>query len=159
MNKNQNLIPAICKIEYQEKRNIDSITKNEDRFKRSVTMVAGFDWLEIYFSPGTAKFEEKTKRGKAGLLFNQKLTFKFPGEDDDETEGINDLINIPVILKLTYNNDKAKILGSLDNPVKIDQDYLSDSRATQSDFVIEHESSHPAYWFEIISGGPPIPEE
>lgn len=158
MNKNQNLIPVICKIEYQQSRNIDSITKNEDRFKRSVTMVAGFNWVEIYFSPGTAKFEEKTKRGKAGPLYNQKLTFKFPGEDDDKTEGINDLINIPVIFKLTYNNSNSKILGSLDNPVKIDHDYSSDNKATQYDFIIDRDSSHPAYWFEIYTGGGILPD-
>lgn len=158
MNKNQNLIPVICRIEYQQSRNIDSINKNEDQFKRSVTMVTGFDWIDIYFSPGTAKFEEKTKRGKAGLLSNQKLIFKFPGEDDDKSENIDELINIPVILKLTYNNSKSKLLGDLNNPVKFDQDYSSDNKGTQSDFMIEHESSHISYWFEIYTGGGGIPD-
>jgi len=159
MNKNQNLIPLICQIHYQQSRNVDSITKNEDRFKRSITLVAGSEWEEIYFSPGTAKFEEKTKRNKAGILYNQKLSFKFPGEDDDNIEAISNLVIIPVILKVTYNNGKSKIIGDLNNPVKVDQDYSSDNKAIQFDFVIEHESSHPAYWFETISGGEPPPDE
>lgn len=149
MNKNQNLVPVICRIEYQQVRNIVSIDKNEDNFKRSVILGTSLDWIEIYFSPGTAKFEEKTKRGNAGVLYNQKLTFKFPGEDDDTAADINDLINIPLILKLTFNNSKSKIVGDLNNPVKFDQDYASDDKSTESGFVIEHESSHAAYWFEI----------
>ena len=78
--KNSNLIPAICEINWALLDDVDSITATPDRFHRQIAFKCGKNWQEIYFTPGSIEFTEKSKDTDAGELIEQSLKFMFPGE-------------------------------------------------------------------------------
>lgn len=149
--KNNNLVQAICKIQYQFIGNVDTISIGSSKFHRVVSFINELDWLDLYHSPSSVIFEEQPSRVNAGLLYSQKISLKFPGEDEDNTELFDDLISPGIIIKLTWSNGKSKLIGSIANPVRILPDYKSDPDRTGYTINIEHKESKPAYWLESAS--------
>jgi len=148
LDKNSNLTPIPCKVQYQFAKNINSISRGSSKFHRVVSFNNDLTWLDFYHSPASLSFSEPFSKVKAGNLYQPKLGLKYPGEDDDTLSEIENLTGQGLIIKITWGNGKEKIIGDLNNPVKIHNDYDSDSSATAYTIYIDHQSSHRSFWLE-----------
>lgn len=119
--KNSNLTPAVCRISFAPLVDIDSISASADRFSRNVSFKSGKTWQDIYFTPGTAEFSEKSKDTEAGDLFEQSLKFIFPGEDEYNLASLDLVLGRPALVRIEYSSGMSKLLGAIDNGAKLSQ--------------------------------------
>lgn len=146
--KNENRSQRIFKIYYQYNLNVASINEGSTQFKRIITFNGSYGWELFYHTPGTAFFKEPKKDTDAGLLYNQKLDFYYPGEDEGNIENFINFAK-PVIIKIVYTSGQMKIIGDKENPVKIYDD-LNIGDKSGRNINIEHESIDPAFWLEEV---------
>lgn len=126
VDKNDNLNPQVCKIEIVPIGDVSAINFGADRTYRVVTLKSQKSWLEIYFTPGKATYEEEFIEDAAGSAWNQKLEFLYPGEDSDT---LNALFNYPSnkwCVKLTFNSALVKLIGDLDNPCLLKKSFSTE---------------------------------
>lgn len=147
--KNSNLAVTITRIFYTYPDVPISIKNHGNRFKKDI----GYDntktlWTEIYTTPGSASFEEKEKENDAGILYEQKLKFVYPGESDTDTSSF-DLVRRPVIVKIMFNEGLPKMFGCAANPAKIERLLKTSAKDSGSECTFSCLSSEPAWW---ISG-------
>jgi hypothetical protein len=126
--KNLNRIASICKLFYVYKEEIASMSFGSDVFHLNIVLRSGYDWKEIYFTPGSSEFTEVQKEEDAGQTYQQKIRFLFPGEDDGNSSDIDPVINRPVVIRLDYSNGAMKIIGSISNPARINKSQKTDSK-------------------------------
>lgn len=156
--KNTNLVQNVCKIQYQFIENVESISRGSSNFHAIVTLSVDNDWLDLYHSPASVSLEEPFLRTNAGRLYEDKITLKYPGEDEDTIEEIDNLVGPGLILRLHFSNGRSKVIGDIANPVKIIPGYISGSDGTGYTININHKSNHQAYWFDTESGGGGTPD-
>lgn len=146
MTKNSNLAITITGIFYTYPDVPISITNHGDRFHKDIlyddTKIL---WTQIYATPGSASFEEKEKETDAGLLYDQKLKFTYPGEDDSNTESF-DAVRRPVIVKITFNKGLPKMFGCLANPAKFERILKTSAKDSTSECAFTCLSPEPAWW-------------
>ena len=121
MNKNSNLVPAVCGISCAPLDDVDAITSTPDRFHRHVGLKTGKSWEHIYFTPGTAEFTEKPKDTEAGELIEQSLKCIFPGDDDANLAAFDLISARPLLVIVQFNTGDGKIMGDLGNGAKLAQ--------------------------------------
>jgi len=144
MEKNDNLALEICEIQYALVENITSISEGSTAFHRNVLFSSG-TWEDMYGTPGSMKFEETQRVVSAGVVYDQVLTLKYPGEDTDNLSDLDDIVNQPAVLKITYTDGSEKLMGSLINPSKLKRK-LQVGGGYQ--FEISSECYEPAMWYE-----------
>lgn len=156
MTKNSNLAITITSIWYTYPEIPISITNHNDRFHKDIEYNEGETlWTEIYATPGSASFEEKEDpKNDAGLLFEQKLKFLYPGEDDTDTS-LFDAVRRSLIIKIVFNKGLSKMFGSAENPVKCERLSKASAKDSSSECTFTCLSSEPAWWIstEIIHSG------
>ena len=111
--KNSNLVPAVCTISCVQLDDVDAITSTPDRFHRHVDLKTGKSWEQVYFTPGTAEFSEKPKDTDAGELIEQSLKCIFPGEDDTNLAAFDAIAARPLLVVIHFNTGESKIMGDL----------------------------------------------
>jgi hypothetical protein len=146
MTKNTNLAITITEIFYTYPDVPISITNHGDRFHKDIL----YDdtktlWTRVYATPGSASFEEKEKENDAGVLYEQKLKFTYPGEDNSDTEFF-DAVRRPVIVKITFNKGLAKMFGCADNPAKFERLLKTSAKDSVSECTFTCLSPEPAWW-------------
>jgi len=145
LNKPDNLTAVICKIGYAFASDIDFITNTFDRFINTVFFKDQKTWNEIKFSPTTASFVERAERTDAGTLYHQELSFKFPGDDPDQTETLDNMLHTGLIFRIEYTSGTVRMIGDQENPVRISHNKTHNADVLKTDFQINHKSNHPAY--------------
>jgi hypothetical protein len=130
--KSNHLAAVITKVMYQFAHNIDSFTVGQSVNHRLVTFKSGADWLQFYFSPGTAVFSEPKQDSMHGPAFNQTLELKTPGDMAESYPELDYLDQFPVIVKFTYNNGLEKIIGSENVPALFENNFGSSNEKTES---------------------------
>lgn len=156
--KNINLGSLICKIQYQLVSNVNSFDRGSSKFHYLVSFIDELDWLDFYHTPGSINFDEPLSRVNAGRLYTDKLSFKYPGQDDDTIALSDNISGQGIIILITWSDGSSRIIGDVANPVKITPDFKSDPSGTGFIITIEHKSSHPAFWLDAVSGGGGIPD-
>lgn len=125
--KNLNLTPAVCRIFFAPVDDVNSISPIPDRFHRHLAFKyripepTELSWKEIYFTAGTAEFNEKSKDTDSGELIEQSLKFIFPGEDEANLAALDLIAGRPVLVKVQYSAGMSKLIGDLDNGAKLSQ--------------------------------------
>lgn len=126
MNKNSNLVPRICSVQYADIRNITSIDEGSTSQHRTVTFKGINDWIDMYGSLRSIKYEEPIKDTPAGIQYLKKLELLFPGLDEANNDDFADFSNYRYVVKFTYTSGIVKIFGSLENPVIAYANYSDD---------------------------------
>lgn len=154
MEKNASLYSNITDVRYQTIDHINSVSPGESEFTRVVNFKSGYDWEKLYRSPGSASLREEHKVTGSGHYFDQKLSLNFPGFSQTNLEDFHYLDNRPLVLKLTFSDGTVKVMGSLDQPARINTIFQSSSttRGTRIDFTCE--SSFRCMIHEEEGGGP-----
>jgi hypothetical protein len=116
--KNEKLFFPIIKLWYTPIDDVDEITENSDG-SVSVYFNYGQDWNLIYSSRNSINFSENQKEVNEGILYEQNLEFKNPGDDFDNNLILNALANTDVIIRLEFTEGDYKLFGSLENPVRM----------------------------------------
>ena len=145
LNKPNTLTAVICKIEYAFANNIDFIYDSPIPFFKIVIFKDDISWNEIKFSPGTGQFFERIERTDAGILYRQELSFKLPGDDPDQTETLDNMLHTGLIFRIEDTSGTVRIIGDLENPVRITHDKTHNADVLKTDFHINHKSNHTAY--------------
>lgn len=114
----------ICKIFYNFKDNVNSITNNPDRFHKKVEFTKGM-WFEIQTQKAKINYSEPPEKNVNGVFYNRKLNIIFPSEKDADLELFENLSLNELVLKLEYNNGSAKLFGDLQQPVICLLEYAS----------------------------------
>ena len=121
MDKNSNLVPAVCQIFCAPLGDVDTMAPAPDRFHRCVVLKSGKSWQQIYFTPGTAEFTEKPKDTDSGELIEQSLKCFFPGEDAANLAGFEAITRRPLLVMIQFDTGWGKIMGDLGNGAKLAQ--------------------------------------
>ncbi len=113
--KSENTVLLITKISYLEVTTPTSIFK-VDKFHCNVYLPEFITFDNIYFTPGSATFEEKQKDEEPGRVYEQELKFMFPGEDDQLMSLVDKIDNgRRLLIKMTFQNGTKKLIGSIEN--------------------------------------------
>jgi len=144
--KNSNLAITITEIWYTYPETPFSIVNYNDRFHKAIEYEQTHTlWNRIYATPGSASFEEKEKETAAGILFEQKLKFLYPGEDDSDTSFF-DSVRRPVIIKIIFSDGLPKMFGSAEKPAKCERLSKTSAKESASECTFSCLSSEPAWW-------------
>lgn len=122
IDKNTHLVPKICSIYFENIKGVNTISDGTDKYHKSVSFKTGFAWNKIYFTPGTAQFEEPEANTAAGTAFNQKLSLSFPGDDITNYAAFDNSHAKRYIVKMIFDNGTSKIFGDIFNPVLMKKD-------------------------------------
>jgi len=146
MNKNTNLAITITSILFSYPDIPLSIEDGVDRFHKNISYDSATNlWTTIPITPGSGYFEEKDKDSDAGLLFEQKLKFVLPGEDDSNTQFF-DLLRRPLLIKIIFSKGMPKLMGFQGNPARAERLLKSSANDSGSECVITCISTEPAWW-------------
>jgi|GEM_PF-3378984 len=147
--KNSNRFLNIVKIFYAIASDIDYIISYYPGSYRKMIFATGIDWKELDFTPGTAKFQEQSKRVAAGKYYEQKLTFNFPGDSIESYPDMEIIRSNKLIIRFDYEDATSKIIGDKDYRTLLDEDFLADKNTTKNE--LQFFCNHPdkSYWLEI----------
>ncbi len=136
--KNTKIFLPVTKVYYAELNkndsDIESIDENTDG-SVTVNFVAERDWKEFYQTIGKAKFTENERKQDEGGRFSQQLAINYPGDELETQQLINDLRNMPLIIKMDMPDSDSKIIGTIENPAFLTKklksaDYVNTSTIT-----------------------------
>jgi len=144
--KNTLLIPSVCKISFAPFDDVDTISSAPDRFHRHIDFKSEKAWQEIYFTPGTAEFNEKAKDTDAGELIEQSLKFIFPGEDETNLSDLDAITGRPVLVKIEFATGSAKLLGEFGNGAKLSRVSQVSTKSTGSQLEFSCLATYRACW-------------
>ena len=144
ISKNSNINPVICKIQFVLLKNISAINKGSDNFYRRIQFNSGFGFEDMYFTPGTAVFNEPLKNTADGDIFEQSLSFFFPGDDKDNPTLLFPFIKNYAVFKITYSSGVVKLIGNFDNPAFAKFSFSGNDK-TGRNFKVECSSPYPAF--------------
>lgn len=136
MEKNSNISQTICEVYFVETKNVSGVSQNGKT--KSLTISVG-DWEKIYFSPGTAKFNELFKDSDAGGYYNQSLELSFPGIDNEtQLENFNMFNRKRMLIKIIYGNGTTKLIGDLEHPCLAEKSYKDSDYASKIIFMCNY---------------------
>lgn len=146
--KNTNLVQLICKLYYGLPDEISSIYEDpaKDEFHKIVTFKTGKVWKDLYFTPGSADFQEQEKQDDAGPVFDQALKFILPGEDDTLEALLDVLRTRCVVIRMEYMSGASKLIGDLDHVPVFLQKIITNTKMTGIEVTFTLLSSDPAPW-------------
>lgn len=117
MDKSNRLNPIIVGVKFAEISQISGVVQGVDKYHKIVSLIGGQNYIQVYFSPGSATFESPNKLDDPGELHNNTLQCKYPGDGTNVPSQI-DLINMKRgVVVFTYNDGSVRTFGTLDNPV------------------------------------------
>lgn len=119
--KNSNLTPIICKVEYAFLSDVIGINIGSPATYRQVQFIPHKSWNEIYNTPGRVSYEEPSVKSSAGTLFEQKLELFYPGDDVKDLSEFDNYEEQRFIVKFTYSNGVSKLLGGKTSPCRFEK--------------------------------------
>ena len=133
MNKNENLIPDICKVYYSLLYYVNNVTVDDDT--ATVSFQTGKGWNEMYLTAGTVQLSQKQQSKASGEIFQQKLQGFFPGMDTGNVSDFSSLEGLPMLIRIDTCNGDHYLLGTMENPVKLLESLsLNDQKGRQLSF-------------------------
>jgi len=147
MEKNKNLNPQVCKIQYTEIENVAAIIRGSSRSRRKVTFLPGKTWKEIYGTPGKIVYEEKPSPGGSGVLYEQRADMFYPGRDKSNLTDFYDFEETIFLYKVTYTNRDEYLIGNLNEPASVVLDFSTVKGGGAISFICN--STEKAYIFEV----------
>lgn len=115
------------------------------------------DWIRIYSTLGTMRFQEKKKSSSNGFHYSQSLEFSVPKDREEITALFSEMEQFKYICKYKDLNSKWKLLGTLDNPYEFMNDLDTGSspertlNAHSCSFVCESARKAPFYVNDIAA--------
>lgn len=143
LQKNEKLFFPVTKIYYALASEISSMEYLHNG-TINVNFNIGKDWKLLYASLNSISFAEPMKRVDEGIIYNQSIELKNPGDDLDNNIVIEDLVKQNLLFKLNFINKESKILGDTDNPAILDSNFKSGDLSTLRSIKITRKSSFPA---------------
>jgi hypothetical protein len=116
MNKNLNLNPAVCHIQYAPISDVKTVLISQKKCK--VIFNQGKDWIDFYATPGKIGFEFPQDNIEGNNIFKTKVSISFPGLDE---KNVSDLFNADALLyivKVSMNSGEEYVVGSKENPAQ-----------------------------------------
>jgi hypothetical protein len=124
--KNDNLASRVCKIHIVPVSSVESVETSFTDHSRTINLISGQSWEEVYGTPGSMKFEEPVDNSSSGQIFKQKVSCLFPGLDSDNPISFDNIGNKRYIVRITYNNGIMLVIGSIENPAMFSQNYTDE---------------------------------
>jgi hypothetical protein len=121
MNKNLNLNPKVCGIEYSPVSDVEAVKIVNGVC--SVIFKPGKGWLDFYSTPGSIEFEFPQDNIAGNTVYKQKVSLFFPGLDD---ANVKDLFNTDAslyVIKVALNSMDEYIVGGCDNPAQYSESF------------------------------------
>jgi len=82
----------------------------------------------------------------AGLMYDQKLKIRFPGENETNLQQFNDLEGVGLVIRIDFSDGRSKMFGTIYNPAYIVPDYKADDDGPVLQIVFECQSPKRAPW-------------
>ncbi len=143
MDKSNKLNPVIVGVKFAEIAQISGIAQGVDKYHKIITLVSGQNYIQVYFSPGTASFDSVCKLENGGELHTNTLQCKYPG-DGNNVPGQIDLINMKRgVVVFTYNDGTVRTFGTKDNPVICTASFSTKDKGYA--VVFEHKDVNGSY--------------
>ena len=133
MEKNKNLVVNICKVFFASYDHI-SFLPGKDQFHKTILFPEDRSWNEIYFTSGTAEFSEARKNNDQGDLLEQTLKIIIPGEDEENSNALFDLLH-PLVLLMKLSNGLYKVFGSPDVPAKMIENRTDGAKISNTEIL------------------------
>ena len=146
--KNNNLLPQICKLFYCIPDDVKSIERDQsnDEFHVNLKFKTGRNWTEIYFTSGSIDYQSQEKEDPAGIVSEQVLKFIVPGEDETSEESLKIFRQQSVIIRMEYVTGKSKLVGDLLHFPSVLKKVSFSSKMTGSEMNVSLVSTDPAPW-------------
>jgi len=148
LQKNEILYSPISKAYYAIvdplANEISSIIENVITKTVSVNFEPTFDWKEIYGTKETIAYEEPETQEVQGSIFAQKLTLNYPGDSVGAQTLLTNINQVPVIIKMQFLYGSSKLLGSIENPLFIGQNFSSLANVTTRELFFLRNSEKQA---------------
>jgi len=121
MEKNSNLNPQVCSVQYAPVSDIISVSIIRKLCK--VIFCFGKTWSDFYITPGSSTFEFPQDQISGNTIFKQKVTMLFPGLDISNLSDLFNSTETLFIVKVTMNSGDEYIIGCKENPAQYLEDF------------------------------------
>ena len=122
------LYPAqICLIEFVAVSDITSYVRVKN-FAAVITLAGQLTWNKLYATPVNIQYSEKIELTSAGNIYRQELKSWFPGLDHNSIELLLQLLNIPLLIRITFQDSTSIVFGNPDEPMKLLPDFETGTR-------------------------------
>jgi hypothetical protein len=128
--KNTFLTPAICGVWFVPMSDVVTVFAEPNGFYFHVTLSAGADWKQVYFTPGSAELSEKPKETDAGLLYEQSLRMNYPGDDADNILTLDAITDRAGLVKIQLSSGQFRLMGTIENGSRMMRSLQVGSKAT-----------------------------
>lgn len=119
--------PEIFKLQYAFASDINTIMKVSS-FATVIELKEFKSWNDLYATPGSVSFNEKSEDTPSGTLYKRDVVCSFPGIDPLAQDEIFRLNRVPLILLMFYQDGTIRVVGNLEEPVKLLADHESTRR-------------------------------
>jgi hypothetical protein len=99
----------------------------------SLTLPPSSQWIDLPFTPGSAKFTEKAVTSDDGVSYDSTLTFSRSGDSESDTNLMRNLELYGLVVLVAYNTGEIKVVGSPDYPA-----HLTVEQTTENNNVFLH---------------------
>jgi len=128
---------------FQYAENVAFIVDNGDNTVE-VLFTSPYDWWEIYLTPGSILFDEEHSDDlRAGGYYKQVFSGIHPGQPFGGVFDFDAIKNHELIVMLVFDNGYKKIVGNIENPVKM-MVKIMNSENKQVQLGFERLSDEPA---------------
>ena len=149
IDKNENLSLFISGISYLYPDVPDAITYGADKFHKRIYLPQGVIFKQIYFTPGTAEFEEEETEKDGGVIFKQELKLIIPGEDHDTASLLQAIRNRPLLIKITFSNHERKLIGLPENPARFARKQKITGKVSSANISFICSAMESAWWISF----------
>jgi hypothetical protein len=119
--------PEIFKLQYVYASDINTFMKVSS-FAAVIELKEFKSWNDLYATPGSISFNEKSEDTPSGTLYKKDVVLSFPGIDPMAQDEFYRLNRIPLILLLFYQDGTIRVVGDPQEPVKLLADHESTRR-------------------------------
>lgn len=128
--KNSNLLAKVCAIQYIPCSDVVSVKRGSSNFSRVINFLSGKTWLNLYSTPASIKFTQKSETTGAGTFYDQKVELNYPGLDVANLEDLFNTDYTEFILKLIYTNGDEYLVGDKERPARFTDKFSTENSAS-----------------------------
>jgi hypothetical protein len=127
-----------------------------DNNEVTVTLKAGRQWSEVYFTIEKGTLQVVEREDDAGNYFTITATIEVPKVQAASLEVLNNLKYRHLLLKVTNNNGENWLIGTIEQPCKMiysTGQSWNKTNAIEVKFSVPESDTHPYLIDETLSGG------
>lgn len=147
-------IGSIIKLWFAPVSEIANISRPINNYG-GISLKAGSDWYEFYFSPQSGQYKHELKSSNQGSYYEMSITGSSPRLSPDLDVSLIKMKDGAFVCKIFDANGFYRIVGSIDFPLKFDFDAFTGSSPQDKNgisYSFKGQSRYPPFFITSDAG-------